>query len=259
MTKTATQTEKQHSTETETMNEKSHKWSLSTLAEGDHGQEITQLIDALRKIGYFKSFQTTENMILNVEKDTETRARKLKPHRKARYRRIKKYYKSIKQYQKERFRRKLCWLLSGKYKETEIAEMLGINVRTVIRDMNRIKPYYYRLSRSYFSKLEQDKIREFNIKLDGATLKQQYQILSKALTDQLSLMRQRQYNHHVHKIFIDLDYIQYDGFPRITTWPQSHNPNVAMPIILEFICVKNGEKQVMGRLQFNYAGGKSYL
>jgi len=140
------------------------------LAEGEHGQEISELVDALRKIGYFESFRVTDNHLLSGDKVQKPPERKLKHHRKAAYRRIKKYYKSPKQYQKERLRRKLCWLLSGKYKESEIAEMLGISRRTVIRDMNRIKPYYFRLSRAYFSKLEQDRIKEFNAKLEGKNI-----------------------------------------------------------------------------------------
>ena len=185
-----------------------------------------------------------DNEQFSSKKRQKTPERKLKTRRKAAYRRIKKYYKSVKQYKKERLRRKLCWLLSGRYKETEIAEMLGISRRTVIRDMNKIKPYYFRLSRAYFSRLEQERIRELNAKLEGATLKQQFEILTNAIAKQRKLMQDRKYNRHVLKFFIDLDYIQYDGFPRITVWPRC-SVEIARPHILKFICVKDGQKHEM--------------
>jgi len=224
--------------------EKCRKMEQLMLAEGDRAQEIRELINALRKIGYFQSFQVKDNEQFSSEKRQKTPERKLKTRRKAAYRRIKKYYKSIKQYKKERLRRKLCWLLSGKYRETEIAEMLGISRRTVIRDMNKIKPYYFRLSRSYFRKLQEEKIREFNKQLEGATLKQQFAILTEAIAQQKKLWQQRQYNRHVLKFFIDLDYIQYDGFPRITVWP-SGPVEIARPHILKFICIRDGQKHDM--------------
>jgi hypothetical protein len=161
--------------------EKCHKMQQLMLAEGGHGQEISELVDALRKIGYFKSFRVTDKSLLSGVKCSETPERKLKHRRKATYRKIKKYYKTPKQYQKERLRRKLCWLLSGKYKESEIAEMLGISRRTVIRDMNKIKPYYFRLSRAYFSKLEQERIKELNLKLEGKNLFDRFQVLTKEI------------------------------------------------------------------------------
>ena len=95
--------------------EKCHKMSQLMLASGEHTKEIKELIDALRKIGYFESFRVKENQQLSSDKTQKTPERKLKRRKKAAYRRIKKYCKSIKQYKKERLRRKLCWLLSGKY------------------------------------------------------------------------------------------------------------------------------------------------
>jgi len=200
--------------------EKCHKMQQLMLAEGGHGQEITELIDALRKIGYFQSFQVTNNEQFSSEKGQKTPKRKLKTHRKAAYRHIKKYYKSTKQYKKERLRRKLCWLLSGKYKETEIAEMLGISVRTVIRDMNKIKPYYYRLSRSYFSKLEQDRIKEMKLKMEGKTLLQQFKMLTDAMIEQHERFKTREYKRHYQIIFLDLTQLDPYGIPKVTFIPK---------------------------------------
>jgi len=36
----------------------------------------------------------------------------------------------------------------------QIAEKLGVSEKTVQRDIKKIRPYYYRLSRAYFRKLD---------------------------------------------------------------------------------------------------------
>ena len=128
--------------------------------------------------------------------------------------------KSPKKYQKERLRRKLCWLLSGKYKESEIAEMLGISRRTVIRDMNKIKPYYFRFSRAYFSKLEQERIKELNLKLEGKNLFDRFQILNKEIERVRNLYRVRQYLRHYQIIMIDLTQLDPYGIPKLTFTPK---------------------------------------
>jgi transposase len=121
------------------------------------------------------------------------------------------------QYQKERLRRKLCWLLSGKYKESEIAEMLGISRRTVIRDMNKIKPYYFRLSRAYFSKLEQERIKELNLKLEGKSLFDRINILSKELKErQRRLFQERQYRSHYTILMLDMTQPGPYGLPKLS-------------------------------------------
>ena len=204
----------------ETNDEKCHKIKQLMLEQGEHGQEISELVDALRKIGYFESFRVKDNEQFSGDKIQKTPERKLKRRKKAAYRRIKKYYKSIKQYKKERLSRKLCWLLSGRYKETEIAEMLGISVRTVIRDMNKTKPYYFRLSRSYFSKLEQERIKEFNAKLEGKSLFQRFQLISNEIARQRQLYRTREYKRHYQIILLDLTQLDPYGIPKIKFMPE---------------------------------------
>ena len=53
------------------------------VSRGGHGQEISELVDALRKIGYFESFQVTNNEQFGSEKGQKTPKRKLKTRRKA--------------------------------------------------------------------------------------------------------------------------------------------------------------------------------
>ena len=172
------------------------------------------------------------------KKCTNKHGRKLKRRNKAVYRRVKKYYKSIQQYKKERLRRKLCWLLSGKYKETEIAEMLGISVRTVIRDMNKIKPCYFRMSRAYFSQMEQDRIKEMQLKLQGNSVFEQLNILTAVMLERHNLFKVRPYRRHYQIITIDMTQLTY-GIPKITFSPGG---TLAYPYrIRVHVKVKDGE------------------
>ena len=71
-------------------------------------------------------------------------------------------------------------------------------------------------------------------------------------------MQEREYDRHVIKFLIDLDYIQYDGFPRITKWP-SYSGSITMPLILKFICIKDGEKYEMSpAVTFDYVKRRSF-
>lgn len=220
MTKSDQKPAKSSKNNIEADDKKCHFMQKLMLAEGEHAQEISELVDALRKIGYFESFQTTEKYALSGDNLQEARSRKIRHRRKAVYRRIRKYYKSVRQYKKERLRRKLCWLLTGKYKEAEIAEMLGISVRTVIRDLNRIRPYYFRLSRAYFRELEQERIKEFNAKWESASLKEQFKLLTEAIAERRKRWQIRQYRRHYQIIMLDMTQADKYGIPKLTFIPK---------------------------------------
>jgi len=178
--------------------------------------EIAELMDALRKIGYFQSFQTKEKHTLSSDNLQETRSRKIKHRRKAAYRRIKKYYKSVDKYKKERIRRKLCWLLSGKHTYKEIGEMLGISKRTVIRDINKIRPYYYRQSRAYFRRIHAERQREIQEKLASMSISEQYTYLTELIATQRDLYKVRQYRSHFTILTLDMTQTDSYGIPKLT-------------------------------------------
>jgi hypothetical protein len=204
-----------------TDDEKCHKMRQLMLAEGGHGQEITELINALQRIGYFASFRVTDNEQLSSVTGPETQQRRLRTRRKARYRRIKKYYKSAKQYKKQRLRRKLCWLLTGKFKETEIAEMLGISVRTVIRDLNKIRPYYERLLRNYELTLKLERDRKLNELLATMSPTAQLKHLLARHERMLDVIRKmRKYRRHYQIIQLDLTQTDKYGIPKLTFIPK---------------------------------------
>jgi len=93
--------------------EKCNFMSQFMLRRRRESDQISDLIEALRKIGYFQTFHVANNERFSSVNDKKPQERRLKHHQKARYRKIKKYYKSVDKYKTERIRRKLCWLLSG--------------------------------------------------------------------------------------------------------------------------------------------------
>jgi len=200
----------------DTDDEKSHFMSQLMEERRERDVGIAGLMDALRKIGYFRTFQTKEKHTLSSDNLQETRSRKIKHRRKAAYRRIKKYCKSVDKYKKERLRRKLCWLLSGKKTYEQIGEMLGISKRTVIRDINKIRPYYYRMSRSYFRELEAERHREVQAELATMSLSEQFDYLSKLIAEQRERYNFRQYRSHFTILTLDMTKADSYGIPKLS-------------------------------------------
>jgi len=192
-----------------------HIMSQSMWRKGEHKEEVSQLIDALQKIGYFKSFRRSENEQFGTEKHSLKPERKLKTRSKASYRLVKKYYKSPYQYKKERMRRKLCWLLHGKFKETQIADMLGVSVRTVIRDLNKVKPYHYRMFQAACRQIQENHMKKLRLEMEGMSLTERYNTLLKAMETQRAIGTIRKYLRHHQIITIDMTQISY-GIPKIT-------------------------------------------
>jgi DNA-binding CsgD family transcriptional regulator len=163
------------------------------------------------------SFQQSENQGFSGVLDN---SRRLKKQKGPEYRKINRYFKSKSQYWNERNRRKKCWELSGQgFTYKQIAEKLGVSEKTVQRDIKKIQPYYSRLSRNYFSRLEQERVDEFNAKLDGKTLHQQFNILSKAMDEQLKFWKIREYRRHYQIISVDMTQQEY-GIPKISFIPR---------------------------------------
>ncbi|MFC1487910.1 helix-turn-helix transcriptional regulator [Thermoproteota archaeon] len=184
-------------------------------------EQLTKILgaenDSFSKISDLLAFQEQENQGFSSLLDN---SRRLKHRKGPEYRKINRYYKSKSQYWSERNRRKKCWELSGQgltYKQ--IAEKLGVSEKTVQRDIKKIQPYYFRLCRNYFSRLEQDRIKEFNAELEGKTLHQRFNILSKAMVEQHKLWKIREYRRHSQIISVDMTQQEY-GLPKISFIPR---------------------------------------
>ncbi len=173
--------------------------------------------DSFSEIADLLSFQDSDNEGFGSVFDN---SRRLQERKGPEYRRINRYYKNKDQYWRERNRRKKCWELSGQgFNYKQIAEKLGVSEKTVQRDLKKIRPYYFRLSRNYFSNLEQERIKEFDAKLEGKTLHQRYKFLSEAIVEQRKLWKIREYKRHSQIISVDMTQQEY-GIPKISFIPR---------------------------------------
>jgi transposase len=168
------------------------------------------------------------------------------------YRRIKVYIKGKKKYWKERNRRKLVFeLVSKGLTYRQVSEQIGVCERTVKRDYAKIKPYYDRLIRSRYMKLEMEQKEEFDKQLAGKTPAQQLRMLSQQLAKQKWLYRSRDYNRHLVKVIINLDTItEYNPFPALEIYPNGPF-SVAFPLKYLFIYVKDGHEISAGEMILN--------
>ncbi len=216
-----TKSKEKHANSSETNNastyEKCPEMSQSMLEDKRYLEILKAENDSFSKIADLLSFQDKDNECFSGVFEN---SRHLKQRKGQQYRKINTYYKSKNQYWREMNRRKMAWELSGQgsnYKQ--IAEKLGVSEKTVQRDIKKIRPYYFRLSCNYFSKLEQERIEEFNAKLEGKTLHQRFNLLSRAMVEQRKLWKIREYRRHSQIILVDMTQLKY-GIPKISFIPR---------------------------------------
>lgn len=168
------------------------------------GQNRNAENERLRKLLDLGDFQQTNSEGFSSVLDTKG----------AVYRRINVYSKSTEQYWKERNRRKKVWQLSGEgFTYKQIAEKLGVNEKTVQRDINKVRPYYIGRIRRAFRIMEEEYDRKFKEELEGKNLVQQLSILTQRVTRYKKLMQVRKYLRHTMFITFDLDAAVKGEFP----------------------------------------------
>ncbi len=157
------------------------------------------------------------------------------------YRKKHVYVKSVAKYREERERRKRVCELSN-LSQLEIAERLGVSVRTVQRDQAKIKPYHLGQFNRFCRELREKEMREYNETSESLSLPQRAKLLIKLLD------RQRK-EEEAHKRFlrtffidIDLDRCAADGFPEAKPFIASHKMNLKEGIQFVVVFHKNGKK-----------------
>ncbi len=171
-------------------------------------------------------------------------------HKKPKYRQVKKYYKSSSKYWKERDRRKLVLKLHEEgLSQKQIAERLGISVRTVKRDYAKVKPYYIRKIKHYNSMLEEEKAKESNLK--GKSLPELARSLQAKfkLHQELGLTKNRQYRYHRLNFVLDLNNT-VDGFPKLFTLPKG-KVQFDFPLKISIFCIKGDRVVERGSISFS--------
>jgi transposase len=171
-----------------------------------------------------------------------------KPRGRPEYRRINKYFKSVKQYWKERDRRKKVWQLSEKYSYKEIAEKLAVSPKTVYRDMKKVRPYYLRMMKARWRQMREADHQQFMQELEGKSLFEQFKITTKRLAEYMDMMRVRRYNRHKIKIIIDMNDVT-DGVPAIHAWPKPPLTLTGYPFYFEFVVEHGENRESLGHIQ----------
>lgn len=189
-------------------------------------------------------FQLDKSYTLSSACDTK---RRVKQRKGPSYRKINTYFKSIKQYQKERNRRNEVMELAYVQflNQKEIATKLGISVSTVKRDLRKVRRFIQGQTNRAIRAMHEERETAFRKGMEGLSLREQFDYLSAEMDRYKKIWQNREYNHHVIKFFINLDYIKYDGFPRLTVWPRGQ-VECTEPHILKFIYIKDGREYETG-------------
>lgn len=176
-----------------------------------------------------------------------TQPRQLKRKRTPDYRRIHVYSKSSKQYWKERDRRKqILELFNEGLSFGEIAERLGVNRRTVRRDLQKLERYVKgQISRRAYL-LEQEQRKQLEA-LSELSLVERYKALTNLMFRARKLSKKEEYERHNKTIVIDLDNLTPDGYPRVLMGKPS-SP-FKTPYNINFVASKDDKPRILGGIQ----------
>jgi hypothetical protein len=111
--------------------------------------------------------------------------------------------------------------------------------------MKKLWPYIKGRTNSYFRKLKQDQIREFNARLEGLSLAQQLKVVYEEMDRWQERFKIRKYMRHARKVIINLDDLT-DGFPSVRFWPMTSTVASTLPIHLHFVFQKEGRNYNLG-------------
>ena len=191
---------------------------------------------AFLKISPLEDFQDANN-------ERISRVRRARPV----YRRINKYTKSIRQYWKERSRRKKAHQLHSEgFTYKQIAAKLGVCRKTIQRDIKKTRCYYVGQINRAWRIMEEERHRRWAKELEGLNIFQQYKIISKRLAKFMKARRGREYKRHLLKLIIDMDDLKHGVFPTIKAWPSHKHFSITLPLHVQFILRANGKNMKYG-------------
>lgn len=146
------------------------------ILEGSNTQ-ILQEMTPLQERSLIKGFQHRNTHTISEETGCK---RHLKRKKIPNYRLINNYFKSTRQYWKERNRRKQAWkLYSEGYKQTQIAAKLSVSTKTVSHDLRKVSSYYTGQYNREIRLVREAHDAEFMERLNGLSI-----------TDQLKQLKQ---------------------------------------------------------------------
>jgi len=146
------------------------------------------------------------------------------------YRRINTYFKSTKQYWRERNRRRTVWQLHSKgLTYPEIAAKLGVSEKTVQRDMVKVAPYWHRKMVNRWRQIQAEHKREVHRNLESMKPGEALKYLGELIEQQHNLWKRHNYVKKTLTFTVDIPEIlrslggQSHGRPWITSRPNSLN------------------------------------
>ena len=195
-----------------------------TLAEGGPGQISKEELASLLKRTLESDFQMNKNQTLSSLLDKK---RRLKRKRKPSYRKINRYYKSIKKFKEERERRKQVlhlWMVEFRTQK-EIAAKLGGSVSTVKRDQKKLR----RFVRGQMNRARQLMRMERWRGMEELSLKEQFDRLSEEM-ERVKKLAPRLYKGHYTVLYLDLTQADQYGIPKLKILPtQTKGQPLAYP------------------------------
>jgi len=207
--------------------EKSPEMSQTKEAIGSLGQLLELESASFQETSFFSGFQRQDNSLFSsVSNKIGNKSRKKGPD----YRRINRYFKSSKQYWRERNRRKTVWQLHSEgLTYPQIATKLGVSEKTVQRDMAKVAPYWERKMINQWRKMEEERRDEFKRNISGLPLSKQFEYLHRENERLHNMWKTHDYVKKTLTFTINLPEIlrgiggQPYGRPWITSKPNSLN------------------------------------
>ena len=190
--------------------------------------------------GYFPKktenigFQHHENEEFSVEKEGYTKME-------ASYRKMDAYSKGLVQYRRERERRrKVRFLVEKGLSQRQIATELGVSIRTVKRDWDKIRAYVKgqqnkALLNKATDEMASDTFRQWS---EGLSLSDRLKILKKFTKPR----KPRKFKDREFIVYLNMDNLASNGFPRVTTFPAETHLEFSGTLNMSIRMIKNGER-----------------
>ena len=182
-------------------------------------------------------FQHHENEEFSVKKGGYTKME-------ASYRKVDAYSKGLLQYRRERERRRKVRVLVEKgFSQRQIAAELGVSVRTVKRDWNKIRAYVKGQQNKALLKKATDEMASdtFGHWSEDLSVSERSKILKKLLKPRKPRKPGKVEDRELI-VYLNMDNLAANGFPRVTTFPAEPHLEFSGTLNVSIRMIKDGER-----------------
>ena len=203
--------------------------SQSMLEERKLGQVSGEELISLLERSLNNSFQLSNSEAFSSISPLK---RQLRPQKGPSYRKINRYFKSRKQYKKERDRRKqILQLYLVEYRTQKyIADKSGVSVSTVKRDLKKLRRYITGQTNRAIRQFQEEQRQRFEQRVEGLSLRERFDVLSAEMDRFRKLRSGANYRGHYTIFHLDMTQPGAYGIPKLTILPQqTRNKTWAFP------------------------------